>query len=115
MILYHGTNEPFESIDLSRSKPNKDFGRGFYLSADKEQAMEMAKTKVDQMESGIPTVMAYEVDEEDNPSLSMDQDLLLVINSDTYQRILNDNTRLYYQSPRYVYSFLDNELKTGKN
>lgn len=47
MILYHGTNEPFEAVDLSRSKPNKDFGRGFYLSADKEQAMEMAKAKVD--------------------------------------------------------------------
>ena len=62
MILYHGTNESFETIDLSRSKPNKDFGRGFYLSADKEQAMEMAKAKVDQLESGTPTVMAYEVD-----------------------------------------------------
>ena len=62
MILYHGTNESFETIDLSRSKPNKDFGRGFYLSADKDQALEMAKAKVDQLESGTPTVMAYEVD-----------------------------------------------------
>lgn len=52
--------------------------------------------------------------QEDNPTLSMEQALALVINSDTYQRILNDSTRLYYQSPRYVYSFLDNELKTGK-
>ena len=52
--------------------------------------------------------------QEDNPSLSMEQALSLVINSDTYQRVLNDNTRLFYQSPRYVYSFLDNELKTGK-
>lgn len=52
--------------------------------------------------------------QEDNPSLSMEQALSWVINSDTYQRVLNDNTRLYYQSPRYVYSFLDNELKTGK-
>lgn len=52
--------------------------------------------------------------QEDNPSLSMEQALSMVINSDTYQRILNDNTRLYYQSPRYVYSFLENELKTGK-
>ncbi len=52
--------------------------------------------------------------QEDNPSLSMEQALSLVINSDTYQRILNDDTQLYYQSPRYVYSFLDNELKTGK-
>ena len=52
--------------------------------------------------------------QEDNPSISMEQALSLVINSDTYQRVLNDNTRLYYQSPRYVYSFLDSELKTGK-
>jgi len=52
--------------------------------------------------------------QEDNPSLSMEQALSLVINSDTYQRILNDDTQLYYQSPRYVYSFLSGELKTGK-
>lgn len=63
MILYHGTNASFDVIDLLRSKPNKDFGRGFYLSADKEQALEMAKAKVDQLETGTPTVMAYEVDE----------------------------------------------------
>lgn len=63
MILYHGTNVPFDVIDLSRSKPNKDFGRGFYLSADKEQAMEMAVAKADQLETGTPTVIAYEVDE----------------------------------------------------
>lgn len=52
--------------------------------------------------------------QEDNPTLSMEQALSLVINSDTYQRILNDDTQLYYQSPRYVYSFLSGELKTGK-
>ncbi|MBD9168793.1 MAG: DUF3990 domain-containing protein [Parabacteroides johnsonii] len=32
MKLYHGTNKDFDRIDLSKSKPNKDFGRGFYLS-----------------------------------------------------------------------------------
>ena len=52
--------------------------------------------------------------QENNSSLSMEQAISLVINSDTFQRILNDRTRLYYQSPRYVYSFLDNELRTGK-
>ena len=50
---------------------------------------------------------------EDNPGLSTEQALSLVINSDTYQRLLLAGTRLYYQSPRYVYSFLDSELKTG--
>ena len=63
MILYHGTNMAFSEIDLSRSKPNKDFGRGFYLSADYNQAMEMASTKVDQLGTGKPTVIEYEVDE----------------------------------------------------
>jgi hypothetical protein len=42
MILYHGTNTEFEQIDLKKSKPNKDFGQGFYLSADYAQAMSMA-------------------------------------------------------------------------
>ncbi len=51
---------------------------------------------------------------EDTPGISIEQALATVINSDTYQRLLDDRTRLYYQSPRYVYSFLVNELKTGK-
>ena len=34
MKLYHGMNKEFDRIDLLKSKPNKDFGRGFYLSAD---------------------------------------------------------------------------------
>ena len=63
MILYHGTNKPFDFIDLSKSKPNKDFGKGFYLSADYEQAMAMAKVKVEQLEEGEPTILTYEVNE----------------------------------------------------
>lgn len=63
MILYHGTNAKFDEIDLKKSKPNKDFGQGFYLSREYAQAMEMAKTKVEQLETGSPTVLIYEVDE----------------------------------------------------
>ena len=37
MRLYHGTNKEFLEIDLLKSKPNKDFGRGFYLSAKNKQ------------------------------------------------------------------------------
>ena len=50
MILYHGTNRDFDAIDLRKSKPNKDFGQGFYLSADYDQAMAMAKIKVEQID-----------------------------------------------------------------
>ena len=130
MILYHGTNKAFDTIDLTKSKPNKDFGQGFYLSREYSQAMEMAKTKFDQIKSGFPTVLTYEVDEEqmkldmvtklasllmeEQPELTMEQALSIVLNSDTYQRLLEDNTALYYQSPRYVFSFLQTELQTGK-
>ena len=50
---------------------------------------------------------------EDQPQLTMEQALATVINSDTYQRLQRDATGLYHQSPRYVYSFLDCELKSG--
>lgn len=62
MILYHGTTVDIEKIDLQKSKPNKDFGKGFYLSADKEQAVAMADYKSAQIE-GISVVNAFEFDE----------------------------------------------------
>lgn len=51
---------------------------------------------------------------DDNPELTMEQALTVILNSDTYQRLQDDNTHMYYQSPRYVYDFLDKELKIGK-
>lgn len=71
MILYHGTNTEFEQIDLKKSKPNKDFGQGFYLSADYAQAMSMAQTKVAQLEYGTPIVLVYEIDEAKMESLDI--------------------------------------------
>lgn len=64
MILYHGTNVDIVDIDLLKSKPNKDFGRGFYLTEIFSQAMDMAKIKTDQLEYGSPLVMTYELDEQ---------------------------------------------------
>ena len=69
MILYHGTNADFGEIDLRKSKPNKDFGQGFYLSREYTQAMAMAKTKVEQLEIGFPTVLTFEADDEQMNSL----------------------------------------------
>lgn len=46
--------------------------------------------------------------------MTMEQALGCVFNSDTYQKLMNDNTRLYYQSPGYVYAYLEQELKQGK-
>lgn len=64
MKLYHGTNIVFDKIDLRKSKPNKDFGQGFYLSPDYGQALNMAKIKMEQQQEGEPVVMEFEVEEE---------------------------------------------------
>lgn len=62
MKLYHGTNIDFDVIDLQMSKPNKDFGQGFYLSADLRQARELADARVE-LAGGVPIVLKYDFDE----------------------------------------------------
>ena len=47
-------------------------------------------------------------------NLSMPDAFDKVYNSSTYHNLLNPLSQLYYQSPGYVYSFLQAELKTGK-
>lgn len=62
MKLYHGSTVEITEIDFSKSKPNKDFGRGFYLSADKAQAEKLAEYKSFQF-GGKPILNAFEFDE----------------------------------------------------
>jgi len=38
-----------------------------------------------------------------------------VYRSKTYENLLNPETRLYFQSPGYVYSYLEEELPTNSN
>lgn len=45
---------------------------------------------------------------------TMTEALSSVLNSETYQLLQNEDTALYYQSPRYVYDFLVNELQIGR-
>ncbi len=37
-LLYHGSYIRIERIDLSKSSEGKDFGKGFYVTTDSEQA-----------------------------------------------------------------------------
>lgn len=63
MKLYHGSNVDIKEIDLSKSKVGKDFGCGFYLSMNREQAKEMALRKTEQTGCGKPTINTYDLDE----------------------------------------------------
>ena len=50
----------------------------------------------------------------DERGLTMKQALDTIYNSETYTKILDLRTGLYSQSTTYVYSFLENEILTGK-
>lgn len=64
MKLYHGSDIAIEKIDLEKSKPFKDFGKGFYLSADYDQALDMAKQRIRQkLGVGTPIVSAFDFDD----------------------------------------------------
>ena len=41
---------------------------------------------------------------------TQDKAMETLYNSDTFERLQNPSTGLYYQSPGYVYSFLNSEL-----
>ena len=82
MKLYHSTNVSFDVIDLAKSKPNKDFGRAFYVSANASEIEPVGRAKVI-LHGGDLNMLVYEFDE----------------------------TRLYFQSPGYVYSYLEDELE----
>ena len=62
MILYHGSNMEISEINLAKSRPYKDFGKAFYLSADKQQALSMARFKALTV-GGEEKVTAFDFDE----------------------------------------------------
>ena len=62
MILYHGSNTAFQTIDLAKGLPAKDFGRGFYMTSSLECAEKTARQRVARL-GGLPKVMVFECDE----------------------------------------------------
>ena len=43
MNVYHGSYTKIEEIDLSKSIPNKDFGKGFYVTKFRKHAESWAE------------------------------------------------------------------------
>ncbi|MDO4933132.1 MAG: hypothetical protein Q4E71_00835 [Prevotella sp.] len=46
--------------------------------------------------------------------VTMDTAINMFYNSDAYDRLADKNTGLYFQSPGYVYSYLNDEITRGK-
>ncbi|GHU58901.1 hypothetical protein FACS189411_15030 [Bacteroidia bacterium] len=62
MKVYHGSDINIEVIDLAKCKPNKDFGKGFYVTNIRQQAEEMA-VRVAEWGDKAPVVTEFEFDE----------------------------------------------------
>ena len=59
-------------------------------------------------ERDIATILVEEC------GMSIHQALDVLYGSETYKLLQNPKTGLYFQSPRYVYSYLQEEISTGK-
>ena len=60
MKLYHGSNQIVRQPNLLKGRKFLDFGSGFYLSDEKNQAENRAKSTVLFFEEGTPTVNVFE-------------------------------------------------------
>lgn len=63
MILYHGSNVEVRNPKLIPSKRLLDFGAGFYLTSDFEQASKWAIRTTNNRGTGIPTVSVFYIEE----------------------------------------------------
>jgi hypothetical protein len=60
MKLYHGSNQIIKQPNLLKGRKFLDFGSGFYLSDEKNQAENRAKSAVSFFEEGAPIVNVFE-------------------------------------------------------
>jgi len=78
MKVYHGSDIQIQQVDLLKCKPNKDFGTGFYVTALRQQAMDMA-VRISKWSGNKPVVTEFEFDE-----FAWEDDELQTLRFDSY-------------------------------
>lgn len=97
MRLYHGSNMKVEIPKIIQSKRLLDFGTGFYLTSDLEQAKKWAIRTTNRREEGEPTISVYEIDEIDLNNLKVlkfdvaDRDWLRYISANRTDKSVRDS------------------------
>lgn len=74
--------------------------------------MRLTDEQIQSMQEDMTADMLYILTE--NRKMTVQEAMLLLYNSDTYTRLMDAGSGLYYQSPGYVMDCLDNELTTGR-
>lgn len=62
-ILYHGAIQPVVRPLVGIGRTDLDFGPGFYVTNDRQQAEKWARTKANRSKGGIPYINVYEFNE----------------------------------------------------
>lgn len=71
MILYHGSNLEVKEPKIIKSKRLLDFGTGFYLTTDYEQAQKWALRTTSRREEGTPSITVFSFDENELDKLDV--------------------------------------------
>lgn len=71
MELYHGSNVEVHEPKIIQSKRLLDFGTGFYLTSDYEQAKKWSIRTVNRREEGKPLISVFYIDEKDLEQLDV--------------------------------------------
>lgn len=59
--LYHGSNVIVDKPRLIRQNRTLDFGRGFYTTTNRDQAVSFAGKVMERRENGSPHISIYEI------------------------------------------------------
>lgn len=70
MILYHGSNVTVQAPQIIKSKRLLDFGEGFYLTSDFEQAKKWAQRTTARREDGCATISVFSVNKSEIQKLN---------------------------------------------
>lgn len=71
ITLYHGSNMEVSKPRLMQSKRLLDFGNGFYLTSDYEQAKKLAVRTTDSRSAGKAAVSVFDVDNDEMQKLNI--------------------------------------------
>ena len=107
MILFHGSNQDFIDIDLSKSKDRRDFGRGFYTTTIKEQALQWGYNMYNRF--GGEGIFLYEYEYFPSPDLKSKR--FLEIAGEWFDFILSNRTTSGLQ---HNYDFVQGPVANDK-
>ncbi|MDR3189387.1 MAG: DUF3990 domain-containing protein [Prevotellaceae bacterium] len=84
MRVFHGSDTPVRTIDLSKCKLGRDFGQGFYVTKFYQQAEAMAY-RVSKWSGKEPVITAFDFDE-----VAYEDDDLKLLSFDAYNEVWLD-------------------------